>query len=162
MIIFATGFDAITGSILRMNICGKRGVSLAECWKAGPQTYLGLQVFGFPNLFFITGPGSPSVLTNMPQSIDQNVSWITSCLSYMKSKKISTIEANKKAMDEWMEHVRDTAAKTLFLKADHSWYLGANVSEKPKVFMPYAGGLNSYRKICDKIAQNNYEGFSFA
>ena len=162
MIVFATGFDAMTGSILKMNIKGRDGISLLDRWKYGPKTYLGLQVFGFPNLFFITGPGSPSVLTNMPQSIDQNVTWITDCIAYMKSRKVSIIEANEKAMEKWMHHVKETVAQTLFLNANHSWYLGANIPGKPRVFMPYAGGLNTYRDICNRIAKDNYEGFSLA
>ncbi len=161
-IVFATGYDALTGSILKINIKGRNGINLADIWKNGPKTYLGLQVHGFPNLFFITGPGSPSVLTNMPQAIDQNVSWITTCIAVMNSKKMSTIEADEQAMNRWTKEVQDAVSRTLFLEANHSWYLGANIPGKPRVFIPYVGGLNKYRDVCDKSAENNYEGFTLA
>ena len=162
MIIFATGFDALTGSILKMQIIGKDGVHLSDSWADGPKTYLGIQVTGFPNLFVITGPGSPSVLTNMPQSIDQNVTWITDCISYLIKNNFAKIEAEEQAMNAWMEHVQEEVDGTLFPNAKHSWYLGANIEGKPRVFMPYVGGLNKYRKICKEVANDNYRGFRFA
>ena len=162
MIIFATGFDALTGSLLKMEIIGEGGRRLADDWKDGPRTYLGLQVAGFPNFFIVTGPGSPSVLTNMPQAIDQNVSWITDCISYMKENNFSKIEPKKEFMSDWMEQVQKAVEGTLFPIAKHSWYLGANIPGKPQVFMPYVGGLNQYRKICDDVAATGYNGFQFS
>ena len=162
MIIFATGFDALTGSLLKMEIIGEGGRRLADDWKDGPRTYLGLQVARFPNFFIVTGPGSPSVLTNMPQAIDQNVSWITDCISYMKENNFSKIEPKKEFMSDWMEQVQKAVEGTLFPIAKHSWYLGANIPGKPQVFMPYVGGLNQYRKICDDVAATGYNGFQFS
>jgi cation diffusion facilitator CzcD-associated flavoprotein CzcO len=162
MIIFATGFDALTGSLLKMEIVGQDDLRLADDWKDGPRTYLGLQVAGFPNFFIVTGPGSPSVLTNMPQAIDQNVSWITDCISYMKENNFSKIEPKKEFMSDWMEQVQKAVEGTLFPIAKHSWYLGANIPGKPQVFMPYVGGLNQYRKICDDVAAAGYNGFQFS
>ena len=160
MLVFATGFDALTGSILKMGVEGRNGVLLSDQWSEGPKTYLGVQVAGFPNLFIVTGPGSPSVLTNMPQAIDQNVRWITECISYLNQNNLTNIEADVSAMDKWMEHVQDVVTETLFPIANHSWYLGANIPGKPQIFMPYVGGLNNYRIICSQIAENEYEGFS--
>ena len=162
MIIFATGFDALTGSILKMQIIGRDGIHLSDVWEDGPKTYLGLQVSGFPNLFVVTGPGSPSVLTNMPQSIDQNVTWITNCISYLMKNNFHKIEAEEQAMNAWMEHVQEEVDGTLFLNAKHSWYLGANIEGKPRVFMPYVGGLDKYREICKEVANDGYRGFKFA
>ena len=159
VIVFATGFDALTGSILKIDFKGKDNVRLIDSWKEGAKTYLGLQVNNFPNLFFITGPGSPSVLTNMPQSIDQNVTWITDCIKFMKKNKYSIIEASKLAVDQWTDHVQKTVEKTLFVKAKHSWYYGSNIPGKPRLFLPYSGGLKKYRRICNKIAKDNYYGF---
>jgi cation diffusion facilitator CzcD-associated flavoprotein CzcO len=162
IIVFATGFDAMTGSLLRLNITGRGGQPLSEAWKAGPSNYLGLQVTGFPNMFTITGPGSPSVLCNMPVPIEQHVEWITDCIDYMRRNDIESIEAKPEAMDRWVAHVNDAANATLMPQAGHSWYLGANVPGKPRVFMPYAGGMARYRGICDEIAAKSYEGFELA
>ena len=162
MIIFATGFDALTGSLLKMEIIGENQLNLADEWKYGPKTYLGLQVAGFPNFFIVTGPGSPSVLTNMPQAIDQNVNWITDCISYMNENNFTKIEPKREMMLEWMEKVQTAVDGTLFPVAKHSWYLGANIPGKPQVFMPYVGGLNEYRKICDRVANGGYQGFEFS
>jgi len=159
VIVFATGFDALTGSILKIDFKGKDNVRLIDTWKEGAKTYLGLQVNNFPNLFFITGPGSPSVLTNMPQSIDQNVTWITDCIKFMKKNKYSIIEASQLAVDQWTDHVQNTVEKTLFVKANHSWYYGSNIPGKPRLFLPYSGGLKKYRMICNKVAKDNYNGF---
>jgi cation diffusion facilitator CzcD-associated flavoprotein CzcO len=159
IIVFATGFDAMTGPLLRLNIRGRRGLSLAEAWRAGPRNYLGLQVAGFPNLFTVTGPGSPSVLCNMPVAIEQHVEWITDCIAHMRVRGMHRIEALPEAMEHWLDAVNAAANATLLPLARHSWYLGANVPGKPRVFMPYAGGMAHYRKICDDVARRGYEGF---
>ena len=162
IIVFATGFDAMTGPLLRMNIRGRDGLALADAWKAGPRNYLGLQVAGFPNLFTITGPGSPSVLCNMPVAIEQHVEWITDCIAQMRAKGLQRIEAKDEAMDEWVQEVNRAANATLLPQAHHSWYLGANVPGKPRVFMPYAGGMARYRDICAGVAARGYEGFALS
>ena len=159
MIVFATGFDAMTGALQKMNIKGMNGLKLEEAWLAGPQTYLGLAVPKFPNMFTITGPGSPSVLTNMPRAIEQHVDWITDLLHHIVQKNYKKVEASETAANEWTQHVTDIANKTLLPKANHSWYLGANVPGKPRIFMPYAFGLNHYRNHCDSIAKSGYPGF---
>jgi cation diffusion facilitator CzcD-associated flavoprotein CzcO len=162
IIVFATGFDAMTGPLLRMDIRGRDGRTLAELWKAGPRNYLGLQVAGFPNLFTITGPGSPSVLCNMPVAIEQHVEWITDCIAHMRSHGLNKVEAETEAMDGWVAEVNAAANATLLPQAHHSWYLGANVPGKPRVFMPYAGGMARYRKICSEVAAKGYQGFAFS
>jgi cation diffusion facilitator CzcD-associated flavoprotein CzcO len=162
IIVFATGFDAMTGPLLRMDIRGRDGISLAEAWKAGPRNYLGLQVAGFPNLFTVTGPGSPSVLCNMPVAIEQHVEWITDCIAHMRSHGLERIEPQAEAMDRWVEQVNEAANATLLPQAHHSWYLGANVPGKPRVFMPYAGGMADYRQICTNIAATGYAGFALS
>jgi len=159
VIVFATGFDAMTGGLLNLNITGRDGLSLADAWSAGPQNYLGLQVTGFPNMFTITGPGSPSVLCNMPVPIEQHVEWITGCIDHMRKNDIDTIEAKPDAMERWVAHVNDAANQTLLPLAGHSWYLGANIPGKPRVFMPYAGGMARYRGICEDVVAKGYEGF---
>jgi cation diffusion facilitator CzcD-associated flavoprotein CzcO len=158
VIVFATGFDALTGALLRMNITGRDGVTLQEKWAEGPRTYLGLQVAGFPNLFTITGPGSPSVVSNMPTSIEQHVEWICDCIDHLGKDGQATIEPSPEAEAAWVQHVADTSAFGLFNRAD-SWYLGANIPGKKRVFMPYVGGLANYRARCDEVAANDYAGF---
>jgi cation diffusion facilitator CzcD-associated flavoprotein CzcO len=162
VIVFATGFDAMTGPLLRMNIYGRDGFALSEAWQAGPRTYLGLQVAGFPNLFTITGPGSPSVLCNMPVAIEQHVEWITACIAHLRERGFERIEAASDAVDRWVAHVNGAANATLLPQAKHSWYLGANVPGKPRVFMPYAGGMARYRETCAAVALNGYEGFTLS
>jgi len=162
IIVFATGFDGMTGSLLRMDIRGRDGLSLAKAWAAGPRNYLGLQIAGFPNLFSVTGPGSPSVLCNMPVAIEQHVEWITDCIAHMRQHGLKRIEPTNEAMDSWVAQVNATAEATLLPQAKHSWYLGANVPGKPRVFMPYAGGMAHYRKICADVAARNYEGFTLS
>ena len=157
-IIFATGFDAMTGSLLKMNITGRGGLSLADKWAEGPKTFLGLQIAGFPNLFTITGPGSPSVLSNMPVAIEQHVDWIADCIRYLREKKLARIEATVDAEENWVDHVREVSVGTVYHKAD-SWYVGANIPGKKRVFMPYVGGLDQYRDKCDEVARKDYEGF---
>ncbi len=159
IIVLATGFDAISGSLLKMGIVGREGKQLTEAWQDGPKTYLGLSVHNFPNMFIITGPGSPSVLTNMPRSIEQNVDWISAILEFARTNNVSKIEPEYESMISWTKHVIETANKTLLPKANHSWYLGANIPGKARVFMPYVGGLENYRSYCDEIAEKNYLGF---
>jgi cyclohexanone monooxygenase len=160
-IVFATGFDAMTGSFAKVDIRGRNDVTLKQKWAEGPKTYLGLMVTGFPNLFFITGPGSPSVLSNMIVSIEQHVDWITECLSHMRRKGVGTIEATQKAEDDWVAHVNEVAYKTLYPTAN-SWYMGANIPGKPRVFMPYIGGVQVYRQVCNDVVADGYRGFALA
>ena len=156
-IVYATGFDAMTGSLLRMNIIGRGGLALQEKWHAGPRSYLGLGVAGFPNLFIITGPGSPSVLTNMIVSIEQQVDWIADCLAFLRARGRSLIEASGEAEDQWVAHVNAVAAGTVYPTCN-SWYLGANVPGKTRVFMPLVG-FPPYAERCDQVAARGYEGF---
>jgi cation diffusion facilitator CzcD-associated flavoprotein CzcO len=158
VIVFAIGFDAITGALLEIDVRGRDGVPLAAKWAAGPRTYLGLCVAGFPNLFMITGPGSPSVLSNMVVSIEQHVDWITDCLQTLLSRGLDRIEASAEAEEEWVRHVGELAGATLYPQAA-SWYVGANIPGKPRVFMPYVGGCGTYRRECEEVAERGYEGF---
>ena len=158
-IVYATGFDAMTGALTNVDIRGRDGLSLKETWSAGPRTYLGLGSAGFPNLFMITGPGSPSVLSNMVVSIEQHVDWVCDAIEHLRDKGLTTIEATREAQDAWVDHVNEIASYTLYPKAN-SWYMGANVPGKPRVFMPYAGGVGEYRKRCDEVARKGYEGFA--
>ncbi len=157
-IVFASGFDAMTGALLRLDPKGRDGRLLSEKWAEGPRTYLGLAMEGFPNLLTITGPGSPSVLSNMIVAIEQHVDWIARCLEHCREIGASTVEAQLDDEDKWVEHVWQVAQYTLYPKAN-SWYVGANVPGKPRVFMPYVGGLNVYRQRCDAVAESGYEGF---
>ena len=157
-IIFATGFDAMTGAILRVDIRGKGGLPLREAWAAGPRTLLGLGVHGFPNLFTITGPGSPSVLTNMLVSIQQHVEWIAECITYLRDRDLEAIEADEDAQDHWVDFVNEVADITLFPRCN-SWYLGANVPGKTRVFMPLPG-FATYAEHCAGVAAEGYPGFT--
>ena len=159
-IIFATGFDAMTGSIFNVDIKGRGGLALKEKWNAGPKTYLGLMSASFPNLFMITGPGSPSVKSNMIMSIEQHVDLVIETLLSMRRKGLSVVEPELEAENEWVDHVQEVANKTLFPQAN-SWYMGANIPGKPRLFMPYIGGVGAYREICEEIVANNYRGFKF-
>ena len=158
-IVFATGFDAMTGSILRIAITGRGGLTIQEKWAGGPVTYLGLAVHGFPNLFTITGPGSPSVLSNMVPSIEQHVDWIADCLAHLADHGVDVIEAEAAAEREWTDQVHALGDMTIFPKAN-SWYMGRNIEGKPVGFMPFVGGTVLYRQICDGIAERGYPGFS--
>jgi cation diffusion facilitator CzcD-associated flavoprotein CzcO len=158
-IIFATGFDAMTGALTAIDIRGKRGIALREKWAEGPRSYLGVAVAGFPNLFTITGPSSPSVLSNMIVSIEQHVDWITDCVAYLRERGIGAIEATGEAEDGWVAHVEEAGNATLYPTAD-SWYMGSNVPGKPRVFMAYIGGVGVYRQLCDEVAAKGYEGFT--
>ena len=160
-IVFATGFDAMTGALVSVDIKGRDGLTLKEAWLAGPRTYLGLGVVGFPNFFTVTGPGSPSVLSNMMVSIEQHVDWISDCLVHLRVKGISSIEPTPPAQEAWVEHVNEVANATLFPLAN-SWYMGANVPGKPRVFLPYVGGAGVYRATCDEVAADGYRGFALS
>ena len=159
-IVFATGFDAMTGTLLRVDLRGRGGLNLSEKWEAGPRTYLGLMTEGFPNMYTITGPGSPSVKSNMMSSIEQHVELVVEMLVYFRDNDIETIEPDLSAEDDWVEHVQEVASKTLFPKAN-SWYMGANIPGKPQLFMPYIGGVGAYRKICEEVVAEGYRGFNF-
>ncbi|MEM8687929.1 MAG: NAD(P)/FAD-dependent oxidoreductase [Pseudomonadota bacterium] len=158
MLVFATGFDAMTGTLLCIDVRGKNGLSLAEKWREGPQSLLGLAMSGFPNLFTITGPGSPSVLSHVLMAIEQHVDWISDCLCHMRLHGFQQIEASEQAEADWGAHVQEVANGTFFREAN-SWYMGANVPGKPRVFMPYTGGAHKYRAHCDDVASAGYEGF---
>ena len=160
-IVYAIGFDAMTGALTKIDIEGKNGLKLRDKWDHGPKTYLGLTIAGFPNLFTITGPGSPSVLTNMPTSIEHHVDWIARALADLDARKKQTLEATEAAEDAWVAHVNEVAAMTLVAKAN-SWYMGANVPGKPRVFLPYIGGVPAYRQKCAEVVANGYEGFELA
>ena len=160
VLIFATGFDAMTGPLNRINIRGRGGQLLREKWAEGPRTYLGLTSAGFPNLFFITGPGSPSVLSNMPVSIEQHVEFVSKIIGEVRERGTELVEPTAQAEQEWTDHVQKVARSTLFPETA-TWYMGANIPGKPRVFLPYLGGVGRYRQKCDKIAANGYEGFAF-
>jgi cyclohexanone monooxygenase len=160
-LVFATGFDAMTGTILAMDITGREGVSLRQAWADGPRTYLGLMTAGFPNMFMITGPGSPSVLSNMIVSIEQHVDWLGGLLARMQAGGESSVEASAAAQEEWVAHVNEVAHRTLYPQAN-SWYMGANIPGKPQLFMPYVGGVGTYRQRCEAIAAEGYPGLRFA
>ncbi len=160
-LVLATGFDAMTGSVAKIDIRGRGNRTLNQKWAEGPKTYLGLMSEGFPNLFIITGPGSPSVLSNMIVSIEQHVDWIADCLSFMRRRALSSIEATAEAEEQWVAHVNEVAQMTLYPQAN-SWYMGANIPGKPRIFMPYIGGVGVYRRICDAVAAKGYEGFTMA
>tara|TARA_B100001250_G_scaffold114538_2_gene96998 strand:- start:4295 stop:5893 length:1599 start_codon:yes stop_codon:yes gene_type:complete len=158
ILIFATGFDAMTGALLAIDITGKNHIKLKDKWKDGPRSYLGLSISDFPNLFTVTGPGSPSVLTNMIVAIEQHVEWIFECINYLYETDKNEIEANIKFQNNWMDHLEEVASNTLRYTCN-SWYVGANVPGKKRVFMPYAGGFGKYREKCDEVAENSYTGF---
>ena len=157
VIVYAIGFDAMTGALNAIDIHGRGGETLRAKWAAGPRTYLGLLVSGFPNMFLVTGPGSPSVLSNMMLSIEQHVDWIKDCVAYLGDHQLGVIEATAGAEEAWVEHVNEVAHTTLYPSAD-SWYMGANVPGKPRVFMPYIGGVPVYRERCDEVAAGGYQG----
>jgi cyclohexanone monooxygenase len=160
-LILATGFDAMTGPMLAMDIKGRGGRSLRDAWSQGARTYLGLMVTDFPNMFVITGPGSPSVLGNVLISIEQHVEWLDRLIAYMESAGIATIEATAPAEADWVAHVNMLADQTLFAGAK-SWYTGANIPGKPRVFLPYVGGMGNYRRKCEEVANAGYAGFLFS
>jgi cyclohexanone monooxygenase len=158
-IVYATGFDAMTGTLFKLGIRGRGGLGLREKWAQGPRTYLGVATSGFPNLFLITGPQSPSVLSNMPVSIEQHVDWITDCLRHLRQTKRDTIEPLAEAEDDWVNH-HDEVTQTTLLPQANSWWVGANIPGKPRNLYPYVGGAGVYRQICDEVAANDYDGFA--
>jgi cyclohexanone monooxygenase len=157
-IVFATGFDAMTGPLLRIDIRGRGDLSLRDAWAHGPRTYLGVSSAGFPNLFFVTGPGSPSVLSNMVVSIEQHVEWISDLIAHLRQAGATNVEVEPEVQDKWVEHVNELAARTLY-PGTASWYMGANIPGKPRVFMPYIGGVGRFREVCDEVAAKGYQGF---
>jgi cyclohexanone monooxygenase len=157
-IVFATGFDAMTGPILGPDFTGAHGRKLRDKWAAGPRTYLGIATAGFPNLFIVTGPGSPSVLVNMAVAIEHHVDWMADCIAYLRQRGLASIDATTEAEDAWVDHVNEVANVTLFPHAN-SWYMGANVPGKPRVFMPYIGGFPRYDDVCRGVAADDYRGF---
>ena len=159
-VIFAIGFDAMTGTLFNVDIRGRKGRVLKDKWCAGPRTYLGLMSADFPNMFMITGPGSPSVKSNMLTSIEQHVEFVVDGLTFLRDNDLEVIEPELKAEDRWVDHVQEAANATLFPHAN-SWYMGANIPGKPRLFMPYIGGVGKYRKICEEIVDDGYRGFRF-
>ena len=160
-IAFATGFDAMTGALREIDIRVKDGLALRDKWENGPLTYLGLMVAGFPNMFMITGPGSPGVKSQMILSIEQHTDFIVDCLKHMRERGLNLIEPEAAAEAAWVDHVNKIADSTLYPLAN-SWYVGANIPGKPRVFMPYVGGVDRYKRKCDAVAANGYEGFMMA
>jgi cyclohexanone monooxygenase len=158
-LVFATGFDALTGALFAMDIRGVAGLPLRTAWATGASAYLGVAAAGFPNMFMITGPGSPAVFSNVVLSIEQHVEWVRDCIVWLRAQGHTTIEPAVSAQDEWMAHVSDVANATLFPKAD-SWYVGANIPGKPRVFTSYVGGCGPYRAKCDEVAAAGYRGFT--
>jgi len=157
-IVLATGFDAVTGAVLKLQITGKDGLLLGDVWSSGPQTYLGVAVAGFPNLFMIDGAQSPSIIVNAPPAIEQHVEWVGDCIEHMRRNGYTLIEATEKAQHDWVAHVDEVASYTLMTKAD-SWAMGANIPGKPRVYSFYLAGLDVYRNRCAAVAAGAYEGF---
>ena len=158
-LVLATGFDAITGTHTRLDLRGKGGLTIQHKWQAGPLNYLGLMVAGFPNLFNIAGAGSTSAFTNVMRSIEHHVDWIADCIAHLNANHLTTIEATQDAEASWTQHVNAAAARTVFLTCN-SWYLGANIPGKTRMFMPLAGGFPAYVKKCQQVADDGYEGFT--
>ena len=158
-LVLATGFDAVTGTLHTIDIRGRDGATLERKWRDGPRTYLGIMAAGFPNLFLITGPGSPSVLTNMIVAIEQHVDWIADCLAYLRRHDLGAIEPTPDAENAWVAQAKEAADRTLYPQAN-SWYMGANIPGKPRVLLAYAGGLGAYTRKCDEVAAHGYEGFA--
>ncbi|MGQ0618727.1 MAG: flavin-containing monooxygenase [Panacagrimonas sp.] len=163
ILVFATGFDAMTGPLKALNLRGRGGRRLDDQWADGPRSYLGIAVAGFPNLFTITGPQSPSVLSNMPVSIEQHVEWVTDCIDSLRRTGKTSIEATQEAQEQWVAHVNEVVGTTLMTGAN-SWYMSANIPGKPRAFLPYLGpeGVGGYRRKCDEVAARGYEGFELA
>ena len=160
-IVLATGFDAMTGALTRIDIRNGAGDALSDKWQHGPRAYLGLMVAGYANLFTITGPGSPSVLTNMLPSIEQHVEWIADCLVHLRDSGKNRIEATRDAEDQWVAHTGEVASGNLRSSCS-SWYVGANVPGKPRVFMPYIGGFPAYVQKCEQVVADGYQGFALS
>lgn len=159
IVIYATGFDAFTGSLSKLDIIGRGGMTLKDKWAAGPVSYLGIGVHGFPNLFIIGGPGSPSLLSNVILSSEEQIDWLAELFAYCGRNGIDLVEATADAESKWVAHVNERAQETLYMKAE-SYYVGAEMPGKPRVFMPYSGGVRGYRRILERTAQNGYEGLA--
>ena len=157
-LVYAVGFDAVTGALNAINIVGRDGQTLRDAWSDGPATYLGLAVSGFPNMFLVTGPGSPGVLSNMVVSIEQHIDWIADAIEHLTSRELTRIEAATDAQDAWVAHVNELAEETLYPQAS-SWYLGSNITGKARVFMPYVNGCGNYRSECEAVVRDGYRGF---
>ncbi len=160
-VVFATGFDAMTGSLDKVNIIGRNGLRLKKKWEEGPKTYLGVGTAGFPNFFIITGPGSPSVLANMVVGIEHHVNWIGECVKHIEENGYTNVEVIKEAEDNWVSHVNEVANRTLYTTCNN-WYLGSNIPGKPRVFMPYIGGFPKYAEKVKAIVESGYKGFAFS
>ena len=158
VLVLATGFDAMTGAIEKLGVIGRFETSINDFWRDGPETYLGVHIPHFPNFFVLAGPGSPSVLTNMPRSIEFNVEWVTDCIEYLEKNGLSYMEADPSASDEWSKDNQKLANETLFVDAEHSWYLGANIPGKPRLFYPYAGGFPKYKAACNEAKSQGFNG----
>ncbi len=161
ILVLATGFDALTGALFKMDIRGVGGERLSEAWSSGPRTYLGIGTHGFPNMYFIAGAGSPSVLSNVLISIEQHVEWVTDLIAHMAERGLHRVDTTEQAQEDWTAHVAEVAAPTLFLKGN-SWYLGANVPGKTRGFSLYLGGVGEYRRICNEVAADGYRGFELS
>jgi cyclohexanone monooxygenase len=159
IVVCATGFAAMTGSFDRIRITGRNGLTLSEKWQAGPRAYLGVASAGFPNLFMITGPGSPSVLASMIQAIEQHVDWMADCMAHLRDLGAATIEPMQRDEDDWVEHVNEVS-KVSLRSTCSSWYVGANIAGRPRVFMPYIGGFPIYVQKCNEVMSNGFEGFA--
>jgi len=159
IIVLATGFDAMTGPLMKLGIVGRDGLKLSDKWAHGPRTYLGLTVSGFPNLFLITGPQSPSVLYNMPLAIEDHVDFAAEAITYMRDRGLDVIEATLESEDNWVAHALEISSKTLLPETD-SWYMGANIPGKPRICLLYVGGAPAYRATCDDVVANGYAGFT--
>ncbi|WP_396909043.1 flavin-containing monooxygenase [Mycolicibacterium sp.] len=157
-LVLATGFDAMTGALARIDIVGRGGKKLVDDWAEGPRTYLGLGIDGFPNLFLISGPGAPAVLANMVLHAEAHVNWIYDAIDYLNRHGCAAIEPTADAVDDWMADCAQRAEATLFTKAN-SWYMGANVPGKPRMFMLFIGGFGTYLDICNDVASAGYKGF---
>ncbi|MDT5087195.1 MAG: hypothetical protein QOJ61_4238, partial [Mycobacterium sp.] len=164
VIIYATGFDAMTGALSRIDVRGRDGLALDEFWASeGPLSYLGLAVAGFPNLFTVQGPGGPSPATNFVAALEQHVEWISDCIEYLRANGIRTIEALVTAQQEWIDHATSLVASTVLVHPScNSWYNGGNVPGKKRMYMGYTGGIPEYRRRCDEIAAGGYTGFKLA
>jgi cyclohexanone monooxygenase len=160
MIIFATGFDVFTGSLFKPDIIGRHGMTLKKKWADGPVTHLGIGVSDFPNMFIVVGPGSPSLLSNVMVSTEEQIDWMAGLVQKMQSEGSVEVEAQPEAEKIWGQHINDRVKETLYLSTD-SYYNGAEVQGKPRVFMPYSGGVRGYRRILQRCAEEGYSGFSF-
>ena len=163
VLVLATGFDALTGPLTRIEVRGRGGRLLADDWRDGPSAYLGLMANGYPNLFMVTGPGSPSVLSNMVVSIEQHVDWLSDAIARHRDAGVTVMEPTVEAQEEWLDHVHEVSADTPYVHPScNSWYVGANIAGKTRTILPYTGGVGRYRDICDEVAADGYRGFVLA